>query len=445
MELGMRNELQQKQVLSQKMIQSVRILEMGVDEMEAFLNDMAENNPMIDLERDLTDYKKDLKCRLEWERQNDYQNAPYYSSSSEQGDKDEYMSVNAGATLEEYLMLQLIPLCKGKYKKNVFYYLVKSLNGWGYLDADFACLADEMDLSLEELKEYLLMLQSCEPAGVGARDMRECLLIQLMRYYPKEQLAMQIVEKCLEFLGKQKLQAISKQLEKPVEEIKAAMKIIYQLNPKPANGFSNQEHLQYIYPDVFVMQRLEQMETVVNESSVSRIHVNPFYLKLLEDASAERETVEYIKSKLEQAKWAVHCIEQRKTTLQNVAETIVNWQRAFFSEGGGLVPMRLADISKETALHSSTVSRAVKNKYLQCSRGIYPMSYFFVGTIGDNTPSDAKDMIRDIIEKEDKKKPKSDQKIAELLEKKGFQISRRTVAKYRSEMGIAEAGGRKEY
>lgn len=445
MKKELRNELQQKQALSQKMIQSVHILEMGADELEAFLNDMAESNPMVDLERDLADYKEDLKCRLEWERQNDYQNASYYSSDSEQNGRDEYISGNAGVTLEEYLMMQLIPLCRGKYKKSVFYYLVKSLNGWGYLDTELSELAGGAGISPDELEEHLLKLQACEPAGVGARDMKECLQIQLMRRYPQEQLAMQMIEECLELLGKGRLPAVSKRLGKPAEDVKAAMEIIYRLNPKPANGFSDQEHLQYVYPDVFVAQYPEGMEVVVNDPPVSRMHVNPYYLKLLEESAAERETVEYIKSKLEQVKWAVKCVEQRTSTLQKVTGAIVNWQRMFFGEGGSLAPMRLTDISGETGMHISTVSRAVKNKYLQCSRGIYPLSYFFTGVVGENTPESVKDQIKNIISEEDKKKPKSDQKIAELLAEKGVQISRRTVAKYRTEMGIAGAGGRKEY
>ncbi len=136
MELEMRNDIQQKQALSQKMIQSVRILEMSADEMEVFLNDMAESNPLIDLEKEPADGKEDIRGRLEWERQNDYQNAPYYSSDGGQENREEYVQGNAGATLEEYLMMQVIPLCRGKYRKEIFYYLIKSLNGWGYLDAE---------------------------------------------------------------------------------------------------------------------------------------------------------------------------------------------------------------------------------------------------------------------------------------------------------------------
>ncbi len=444
MELEMKNDIQQKQALSQKMIQSVRILEMSADEMDTFLSDMAESNPLIDLEKTLPDGKEERKGRLEWEQQNDYQNASYYPSDSEQENRDEYIPENAGITLEEYLMMQVVPLCRGNYKKSIFYYLVKSLNGWGYLDGDLKEMAKELGVSAEELEGHLLKLQSLEPAGVGARDIGECLQIQLKRNHPQERTALRIAEECLELIGKRKFQTAAKQLGEPVDVIKDAMETIYRLNPKPANGFSNQERLQYVYPDVFVTARPEGMDVMVNEALGTQMNINPYYLKLLEDSSADDETVQYIKRKLEQVKWAVRCVEQRNTTLQRTAKAVAEWQKQFFADRGGLVPMRMEDIAAETGLHVSTVSRAVKNKYVQCSRGVYPMGYFFVGTVGEHTPEEVKKHIRLIIEEEDKRKPKSDQKIAEALEKKGITVSRRTVAKYRAEMGIAGTGGRRE-
>lgn len=445
MDLEMRNEIQQKQALSQKMIQSVRILEMGADEMESFFGDMAESNPLIDLEKEFADSGEEFRNRLEWERQNDYQSGEWYSSGREEENREESIPGNAGITLEEYLMMQLIPLCRGKYRKSIFYYLVKSLDGWGYLDTDTGKLSEELGLSGEEVEDYLFKLQCLEPAGIGARDLAECLQIQLMRSYPKERIALRIVEECLELVGKGKFQAAAKQLGEPVDAVKAAAEIIGRLNPKPANGFSNQENLQYLYPDVFIIVRQEGIEVRINDTSESRMKVNPYYLRVLEDPVTEKETAVYIRRKLEQIKWAVRCIEQRKATLEKVGKAIAKWQRAFFTDGGGLVPMRLEDIAGETGLHLSTVSRTVKNKYVQCSRGVYPMGSFFASIVGEHTPEEVKRQMRQIIEEEDKKRPKSDQKIADVLEKKGIVVSRRTVAKYRAEMGIAGAGGRKTH
>ncbi|MDO4313247.1 MAG: RNA polymerase factor sigma-54 [Eubacteriales bacterium] len=439
MDLEMKNALQQKQVLSQKMIQSVQILEMGADEIDNFLKDMAEKNPLVDLEDAPTEERKDLKSRLEWERQNDYQNASYYSADGEQEGREDYARKSEGETLEEYLMAQLTPLCGERYQKSIFYYLVKSLNSQGYLDMEPVEMA-------EELEEYLEVLQSCEPAGIGARDLKECLRIQVMRMHPKEELPLRMIEECLELLGERRLSVIAKKMECSLDEVKEAAKIIYSLNPKPGNGFSDKENLQYVYPDVFVIRHRDGFDVVVNESAAVRMNINPYYLTLLENEGIGQETVDYIKKKLEQVKWATKCVDQRNQTLRKVAGAVVDWQHGFFEKGAGkLIPMRLTDIAQKTGMHTSTVSRAVRNKYLQCAYGIFPISYFFSKTIGESTPEEVKDCLRGIIEEEDKKKPKSDQKLAELLEKKGYSISRRTVAKYRTEMGIPGTSRRKEY
>lgn len=445
MELEMKHTMQQKQTMSGKMLQSVQVLEMSADEMEDFLKDIAEKNPMVDLTEDIVDHKKELKSRWEWERQNDYQNASYYSADNDQEEREIYPSNFMGETLEEYLMAQLRPLCGTRYKERVFYYFVTSLNRQGYLDTGLDILAEQLHLTQNELEEYLYRVQACEPAGIAARDMRECLTLQLRRFWPQEKLAVRIVEECLELLGQRRFSSIAKKLDCSVDEIKAAVQIIYRLNPKPGNGFAEQENLQYVYPDVFVVRNAEGFEVRVNESAASRMNVNPYYLNLLNDEKIGRETIEYIRTKLEQVKWAVKCVDQRNSTLKKVAVAIVEWQNAFFDNGiEHLVPMRLMDIAEKVDLHVSTVSRAVKNKYIQCAYGVYPMSYFFSKTIGESTPEEVKRSLKRIIEMEDKKKPRSDQKIAELLEQEGCRISRRTVAKYRGEMGIPGTSSRKE-
>ena len=185
----------------------------------------------------------------------------------------------------------------------------------------------------------------------------------------------------------------------------------------------------------------------MNESASARMTINPYYLKILETEKISKETISYIKNKVEQVKWAVKCVDQRNSTLQQVASAIVEWQELFFRFGSGrVVPMRLVDIAPKVDMHVSTVSRAIKNKYVQCDYGLFPLSYFFSKTIGEgeDTPDDVKENLRKIIEQENKKKPISDQKIANMLVEKGFQISRRTVAKYRSELGIPGTSERKE-
>lgn len=264
---------------------------------------------------------------------------------------------------------------------------------------------------------------------------------------PEETIAIRIIKECIELFAKRRFSSIANMLGCTVEEVQSAADIIYSLNPKPANGFAEMENLQYVHPDVFVVWHDDKPEIMVNESASARMTINPYYLKILETEKISKETISYIKNKVEQVKWAVKCVDQRNSTLQQVASAIVEWQELFFRFGSGrVVPMRLADIAPKVDMHVSTVSRAIKNKYVQCDYGLFPLSYFFSKTIGEgeDTPDDVKENLRKIIEQENKKKPLSDQKIANMLVEKGFQISRRTVAKYRSELGILGTSERKE-
>ena len=189
MELEMQHGLQQKQNLSKKMLQSVHVLEMSMEETEDFLKEIIENNPMVDLDEDYLSRQKELKEQWQWEREHNYQIAGTYAGEDQQDEKDEAPYLITEDTLEDYLMMQLVPLCKGKYKKDVFYYLVKSLNRKGYLDVDLSDLAGELKLTTDELKEYIEILQACEPAGIAARNIEECLIIQIIRMCPEETIA----------------------------------------------------------------------------------------------------------------------------------------------------------------------------------------------------------------------------------------------------------------
>lgn len=446
MELEMQHGLQQKQNLSRKMLQSVHVLEMSMEETEDFLREIIENNPMVDLDDDYLNQQKELKEQWQWEKEHDYQTAGTYAGE-EQEEKDEAPYLITEDTLEDYLMMQLVPLCKGKYKKDVFYYLIKSLNRQGYLDVEMDVLARELNLTIGEVEEYLDILQACEPAGIAARNIEECLVIQIMRMCPEETTAIRIIKECIELFAKRRFSSIAEKLGCTAEEVQSASEIIYSLNPKPSNGFAEMDNLQYVRPDVFVLWHEDKPEIIVNESASARMTINPYYLKILETEKISKETISYIKNKVEQVKWAVKCVDQRNNTLQQVVSAIVEWQELFFRFGSGrVVPMRLVDIAPKVDMHVSTISRAIKNKYVQCDYGLFSLSYFFSKTIGEgeSTPDDVKENLRKIIEQENKKKPLSDQKIANMLVERGFQISRRTVAKYRSEMGILGTSERKE-
>ena len=319
MELEMQHGLQQKQNLSKKMLQSVHVLEMSMEETEDFLKEIIENNPMVDLDDDYLSRQKELKEQWQWEREHNYQIAETYAGEDQQDEKDEAPYLITEDTLEDYLMMQLVPLCKGKYKKDVFYYLVKSLNRKGYLDVDLSDLAGELKLTTDELKEYIEILQACEPAGIAARNIEECLVIQIIRMCPEETIAIRIIKECIELFAKRRFSSIANMLGCTVEEVQSAADIIYSLNPKPANGFAEMENLQYVHPDVFVVWHDDKPEIMVNESASARMTINPYYLKILETEKISKETISYIKNKVEQVKWAVKCVDQRNSTLQQVA------------------------------------------------------------------------------------------------------------------------------
>jgi RNA polymerase sigma-54 factor len=226
---------------------------------------------------------------------------------------------------------------------------------------------------------------------------------------------------------------------------------IKELNPKPGSGFDARGHLKYITPDVTVVKLSNYYEILLNEYTYPKIGINHFYKQVLENETS-KETQKYIIDKIRQAEWIQNCIGQRNSTLMRVSKTIVDYQHTFFDLGmGHLKPLRLQDVAKILDVHESTISRAIRDKYLQCSWGIFPMNYFFSKSLpvrsndGKVTTEHVKQILVAVIDEEDKKKPLSDRAITERLVERGVKISRRTVAKYREELGIKDASGRKQF
>ena len=223
------------------------------------------------------------------------------------------------------------------------------------------------------------------------------------------------------------------------------------MNPQPGTGFAARENLTYINPDIFVVSFHDHFELLTNDYFFPKLHLSGYYKDLMGETE-DQEVKEYLTDKVRQAKWVVRSIEQRRSTLMSCAECILDTQEAFFRKGPGhLVPMGLADVAAKLGVHESTVSRAIKDKYIQCSQGVYPLSYFFSRSLGPAqgeagaTPDAAKALLKKLVAEEDKKKPLSDQKLCLLMAEQGCQLSRRTVAKYRDELGIPSTTGRKEY
>ena len=438
--------LEQRQLLSQKMIQSLEILQMNTQELEQFLKDKALENPMLYLEEvyKTKDENSKLLKKLEWLEKTDEQNRVYYGQ-----DHTDYEPVNFQNQTEDfgsYLLSQLIEEFKTQREQEIYEILVYSLDERGYLKEIPDILIQTYGLTKKEINCYINKLKECEPAGVGAKDLEECLHLQLQRKHMLNGLEEKILHNYLTYVAKNQLKELSKLLNLPLDQVVQAVKNIKNLNPKPAQGFSSREHLKYLYPDITIVKFKDYFEILLDGDSHFTANINSYYVEMMNQENTD-EVNNYLNEKYRQAKWILQCISSRRGTLLNITKALTQRQQDFFEKGPGyLRPLKLSDVAEELGIHESTVSRGIRDKYIQCSWGIYPMSYFFSrGILSEETPDKIKSCIRKWIKNEDKKKPFSDQKIADLFKQQGIPISRRTVAKYRTQMGIRDAAGRKEY
>ena len=327
----------------------------------------------------------------------------------------------------------------------------------GYLEESIETIASYFGTDTELVEDLLSDLQALDPSGVCARSLEECLKLQLERRNMLTPVLESIIDNCLEMVARNQIPAIARKLRLSPAETAGYCQIIKSLNPKPGVSFSSRDQLRYIIPDVTIVKFKDHFDILLNESMYPTIELNSYYRQMNQNPESS-ELKEYLGNKIRQAEWVKQCVTQRGKTLMQVSRAILEHQEEFFTFGPAhLSPLRLADIAQELDIHESTVSRAVSKKYLQCSWGVYPMNYFFSRSVAvqessgnENgaqsvTAADIKRVLREIIEEENKKKPYSDRLLGEKLAERGISISRRTVAKYREEEGIADASGRKEY
>ncbi|MDD4844319.1 MAG: RNA polymerase factor sigma-54 [Anaerotignum sp.] len=447
-------QLAQKQILSQRMQQSVEILQMNTLTLSEYMNELTQENPLLEWqENSLEQPGQDEKflCKMEWLKEADEQNRSMYRVEMEdERDQRETIGKRERESLREYLLFQINILKVDEGVKYVLRFLAESTEESGYLEQGALEAAQEkFHLKRTCSVDVLGMLQALDPPGVGARTLEECLLIQLKQKNASS-LAINMVEKYLEDLAKNKINHVAKQLKVSLEQAKTAFDEIKSCQPKPGHGFISENPVEYILPDVFVEIQDGQLSVTLNSSATPRLFISQSYLRMLQ-AGPSQETKEFISNKLKQAEWAIQCISKREETLLGTAKCIVTHQKEFFERPDGqLKPLRMADVAECMQVHESTVSRAVRDKYLQCGRGVFPLHAFFskamssekTGTISADS---IQQKLKQLIEGENKKKPLSDRELTEKLQAEGIQISRRTVAKYREGMGIAGTSGRKYY
>lgn len=454
MELSMTQK--QTQTLSPQMMQSMEILQMGSQELLEYIEEALQENPVLEREEHYAqqDESADLRRKLEWLESTDPQNRYYHRQDSE-GEDDPLRNYGAAEQDDEnlyyYVSSQLHLLSLEPEIMACAEFLVESLNQNGWLDEPLSALAQDLGQPEERMEQALLAVQSLEPAGVGARNLSECLCLQLVRRTPVDQLAVQIAQEHLDALSKNRYGLIARSLKAGQEQVRRSCELIRSLNPRPGTGFAARENLSYITPDIIVVSFPDHFELLTNDYYFPTLNISGYYSRLLKE-SDEEEVKDYLTGKVRQAKWTVRSIEQRRTTLMACAQCILELQEPFFRKGPGhLAPMSLADVAGRIGVHESTVSRAVRDKYIQCSMGVYPLSYFFSRSLGPSassggaSPESAKALLKQLIAGEDKRRPLSDQRLCALMEEQGCALSRRTVAKYRDELHIPSTTGRRQY
>jgi RNA polymerase sigma-54 factor len=384
-------------------------------------------------------------------------------------DKQVDMPYSSGISFHDSLIEQLGLTYLGEEERLIAEYIIGNIDEDGYLRRDLLSISDDLafhlniETRLEDLERYLKIIQDFDPPGIGARDLQECLLLQIMRKKGKEstELAAKIIQENFEEFTKKHYDKILRKYEISEEELKEAIDEILKLNPKPGSSYNNpmSKSNQVIVPD-FLLDNLEgELQLSLNQKNVPELQLNGTYIDLMKSYAGnksmvtkdKKEALTFMKQKLDSAKWFIDAIRQRQQTLMVTMAEIIKFQKEFFQEGDEtkLRPMILKDIADLTGLDISTISRVSNSKYIQTHFGIYPLKYFFSEGMQTDTGEEVstreiKKILEECIANEDKRHPVNDEQLAAILKEKSYVVARRTVAKYREQLGIPVARMRKE-
>ncbi len=351
----------------------------------------------------------------------------------------------AQVTLPEHLLSQLHMTRLNEKEMVIGEYIIWNINEDGYLSCSTDVIAENLDVSVEEVEKVLEVIQQFEPPGIAARNLQECLLIQLKQKEPRNELAIRLIAEHFEDFTNKRYEKIIKKVEITEDQLREVIEEIKRLNPKPGEGYVSL-HENVIVPDLIVERDDGEFRVTLNDWNIPHLRINKAYRDLLLDKKkASKETRDYIRQRLESARWLINSINQRRLTILRVMEAIIRRQRDFFEKGREYIkPMILKDIADEIGMDISTVSRVTSGKYVQTEYGVFELKYFFSEGLRTDDGEDIsnkliKQRVREIIENEDPRNPLNDQKISEILKKEGLNVARRTVAKYREQMMIPVA------
>lgn len=448
-------------IMAPQLRQSLEMLQMPILELRAAIQQEIESNPTIEdvLTNDLSvdaetapaeskpdselDFDREFEVLAqlddEW-RDYFFQNLQNNSYSPEAEEKRQHMldSIRQPVSLQSHLLeqLNLVELSAGDHQLGVA--IIGSLNDDGYLAGDLEEMARQSDTKADSLLELLAVIQEFHPSGVGARDLRECLLLQLARLSrsPEISLAEKIVRDHLDLLSAGDFSAMAKVLSEKDDAIKAAVSIIKALNPRPGSIF-HQDVTCYINPEVQVQKVDGKYVVIVDDDLLPHVRISAHYRRLMRADDTPSEVRSYIRERIRSGVFMIRSLQQRQKTIFRIASEIVERQQEFLEQGvSSLKPMTMAEVAEKVGVHETTVSRTVANKYMRTPRGIFEMKYFFTPGIRTEDGSEVsnqtvKDLIRKMVRNEDPSSPLSDQAIQKLLARQGIKLARRTVAKYR--------------
>lgn len=445
-------EQAQKLSLTPELIQSIQILQLSNFDLIEYVKSELVENPILENAKSLDETQPiDIQEKL---RESDFEAERFrqfeYSADDEE-DHTYEQYVSREETLTDHLLLQL-SLSKIKSDEAAIgRYIIEAIDDNGYLTMSLEEVAEALGEDIEKVDHVLDVIQNFDPVGVGARDLRECLVIQLSARGMLTEEIEYVIYNMLEELANKKFAVIAKQLGLKKEDVQELSDLIKTLDPKPGRAYGSGKETNYIVPDIILENHHGEFELSSNFKSSPKLRVSSYYDKLVQEAAHDGELKKYINEKFNSAVWLIKSIEQRRRTIYDVSEAIFKHQEEFFQKGEKyLKPLTLRQIAEELGIHESTVSRTINGKYIQSPRGIYELKYFFstgisTGDGGSVSSSSIKSVIKDLIKSEDEKKPYSDQEIADILKRRDIEISRRTVAKYRESLGILSSSKRKRF
>jgi RNA polymerase sigma-54 factor len=467
-------KLSQKLVLTPQLQMAIRLLQMPQLELSQTLTQELTENPFLEESPDIvsteelpkeeretaepSDERDDAEIPLEKlmgiatddyfdERSYDGRDLGYFTPGNVTQPSFEYF-LSSSSDLFDHLVWQLRLSRESEEVRSVGEIIIGNIDENGYLKISDEEIMETAQTEGEMVERAVRLVQSFDPPGIAARNIQECLQLQLRALGLSGTLAEAIVLNSLDLVGKRKYAQLAKTYEVPLEEIMAAVRVIEGLDPKPGGNFSSSA-VNYITPDVYIVKAENGYQIVLNDEGLPKLRISSYYQMLMNQKNAiPKEDRQFLEDKLRSAVWLMKSLDQRNKTIYRVTESILTFQRDFFDKGVNyLKPLNLKDVAAELSLHESTISRVTSNKYLSCPRGIYGFRFFFSNAIpsdaGEMSSTTVKEMVRKIISEEDPTRPLSDMSIVDIFKSQNINIARRTIAKYREELKIPSQSQRK--